>query len=377
MLEETGTDLDTKLKAASRKAEEAAEKSARLEKQLEDSGREAGQAAVEKITGLTSEIERLKKENAELLDADAGKPDTSGELAEARDKLAEAEAEQNRLAEKLAEAEANTKWLEDLQAELDRYRDENAELKSSLEAAAGDSEAAREAAGLREELAENKGMVSSLEEEKAAVQGELADAVSERDKLQRQANQQVSLNQGIGAFINQASQRNYARDRLKELDANAIAGHKAALEQAKLERQITQDDIQNQIGLAGLNKGRYDAQKFTAFGADGTENEGVMIVDQNTGEYRLADTSVPAQPLSPDQAMAEAQRLADEASGGIANWFTSDKDIFSGMSKDDWIQKKAQELAGGGQPATKPITATNPTTGEKIQWDGQQWVPVK
>jgi CheY-like chemotaxis protein len=120
MLEETGTDLDTKLKAASRKAEEAVEKSARLEKELEDSGREAGQASEEKITELTSEIERLKKENADLLDADAGKPDLSGELAEAQEKLAEYETEQNRLAEKLAEAEANTKWLEDLQAELDR-----------------------------------------------------------------------------------------------------------------------------------------------------------------------------------------------------------------------------------------------------------------
>ena len=207
----------------------------------------------------------------------------------------------------------------------------------------------------------------------------MRDAPSERDKLMGQANQSVGLNQGIGAFINQAAQRNYARDRLKELDANDIATQKNATEQAKLARQITQDDIQNQLALAGLDKGRFGARSFTTTSPDGLESDGVMIIDQHTGQYRVADTADAGPQLSPDQAMAEAKRLADEAAAGISNWFTSDKDIFGGMTKAQWIQNKAKELAGGGQQAqaAKPVTATNPRTGEKIQWDGQQWVPVQ
>lgn len=45
---------------------------------------------------------------------------------------------------------------------------------------------------------------------------------SERDRLQSRARQRVSLDQGIGGFLNQAADRNYARQELADFDKNQL-----------------------------------------------------------------------------------------------------------------------------------------------------------
>jgi len=76
---------------------------------------------------------------------------------------------------------------------------------------------------------------------------------SERDRLQGQANQRISLNQGLGAFLTQAADRNYARSQLETLGERET-------EQAKLDAKQQQQQFDNELGLAQMMADRYRFQ---------------------------------------------------------------------------------------------------------------------
>lgn len=73
---------------------------------------------------------------------------------------------------------------------------------------------------------------------------------SERERLQGRANQRISLNQGLGAFVNQVSDRNYAREQLGTMDEREA-------EQAQLAAKQQQQLFDNQLGLARLAADRF------------------------------------------------------------------------------------------------------------------------
>lgn len=206
---------------------------------------------------------------------------------------------------------------------------------------------------------------------------------TERDRLQRRAGQQISLDQGLGGFVNQAADRNYARDQIKELDALSRSALESSNDRDRLAFDMQQAGIENAMEAERVNQGRYKLQSVTT-GYDplGREIEGVRLLDTRTGAV-----TDPSQGLQPQMTEAEIRKAveaeADEASGGLTNLFTSEKDIFNGKSKEQWIKDEIQSRlsAQGGQRDMTPqprgqATAVNPDTGERMIYDPskQEWV---
>lgn len=93
-----------------------------------------------------------------------------------------------------------------------------------------------------------QGRVARYEQAIRLMQG--AGSPTERDRLQSRARQRISLDQGIGGFLNQASDRNYARQELRDLDRNATT-------ERALQAGIAQTDFRNQLDIANLQANRY------------------------------------------------------------------------------------------------------------------------
>lgn len=158
----------------------------------------------------------------------------------------------------------------------------------------------------------------------------------ELSRMKRQATGTVSLNQGLGAFINQASNRRYARQRVTELE-------KGAQDQAELALDAQQKGFKNALDQMNAAKGRYKASTYT----DAQGNEIPMSIDTTTGAFNI-QAPEPA-PLTEEEAMARAEELAaqnDSESGFIGRLTTSEESRFGGMSRKDWVKAKAGELMG-------------------------------
>lgn len=75
---------------------------------------------------------------------------------------------------------------------------------------------------------------------------------AERKRLESRASGGVSLNQGLGSFLNASANRNYARKRLSEVEQNELAEGKIASDQAN-------DIADRQLQVAKLNKPNFQA----------------------------------------------------------------------------------------------------------------------
>jgi hypothetical protein len=127
------------------------------------------------------------------------------------------------------------------------------------------------------------------------------DMPSERDRLQGRANQRISLNQGLGAFVNQVSDRNYAREQIGAMDERET-------EQAKLASDQQQQQFDNELGLARLMADRFRFQTV-----DSTDPTTMQPVQQ---AYLFDQMSGQAQPMTLGQQSGGAVRR-DPATGRV------------------------------------------------------------
>jgi hypothetical protein len=168
----------------------------------------------------------------------------------------------------------------------------------------------------------------------------MRDIPSELDRFKQQAQQRISLNQGLGGFLNQASQRNYARERVGELE-------EGALDQAKLAQEATQQGFDNALALQEANKGAF--KTTTIVGPDGVERP--LITDTATGQTTIGDA--PQRQMSESEARAEYSRLADQEWSNKGGFLTSEKDVFKigdkGVSREEWIEAQVKKATGQGQ----------------------------
>jgi hypothetical protein len=184
----------------------------------------------------------------------------------------------------------------------------------------------------------------------------MRDIPTERDRLKQQAGQYVSLNQGLGAFLNQGSQRNYARDRLKDLEANDLSKDKLAQANA-------QNQFDNRIAQQKLQQGAFSTDTIQL--PDGREVP--MITDNRLGTVSYGEPPTPQ--LSPEQAQTQFTREADKMESD-AEFMTAEKDIFGNMTREEWIAKKVAEASG----QTAPTQAGTP--GQQVGKSGnpkEQW----
>lgn len=197
---------------------------------------------------------------------------------------------------------------------------------------------------------------------------------SERDRLTGRAQQQISLNQGLGGFLNQAADRNYAREQLTALDAREKAAAENQTEAARLQFDMQQKGIENALKAQEVGQGRFKLQTYTKdYDPLGRAIQGVSLLD--TREGVVSDPTGSLQPaMTADQARMQAMQEASERAG----LFSSDQSDF-GMSREQWVEQRAQELMGGQQQQQAPTIAVNPRTGERMQWNPQseKWEPVK
>jgi hypothetical protein len=185
----------------------------------------------------------------------------------------------------------------------------------------------------------------------------MRDIPSERDKLKSQAGQYVSLNQGLGSFLNQGSQRNYARDRLKDLEANDLS-------KSKLAQEGAQNAFDNEIARQKLAQGAFSTDTITL--PDGREVP--MITNNREGTITYGQP--PTIQLSPEQAQDQFTREADKMESD-SRFMESERDIFSGMTRDEWIKSKVAEASGQGGTA-----AQAGTPGQQVGKSGnpkEQW----
>jgi hypothetical protein len=167
--------------------------------------------------------------------------------------------------------------------------------------------------------------------------GTMAGMPTERDRLQRRARQQVSLNQGLGAFLNQAGDRNYARDELLALDAREEGAQaqqfdamKAYTDMVTKQREMMNDERRLGISQQQADQGRYHSE-----------------VDPLTGEMRVLDKStgqflpLPAEPMTPESAATTVDEEIKALGGG--GWFG--RGTFpNGESEDQYRARRLNEL---------------------------------
>jgi hypothetical protein len=161
----------------------------------------------------------------------------------------------------------------------------------------------------------------------------LRDVPTEQDRLAAQANQRVSLNQGLGSFINQASQRNFARERLSDLEQSNI-------DYAKLAQDAQQQGFDNALALQNVDKGRFKTTSIE--GPDGFEVP--LITDTATGETRVGEA--PQRKLSPIEAESQARQEADQLNSERGGLFTGERDVFEGKTRSEWIRERVNQLTG-------------------------------
>jgi hypothetical protein len=191
---------------------------------------------------------------------------------------------------------------------------------------------------------------------------------SELDRFKAQAQQRISLDQGIGGFLNQASQRNYARDRVTELE-------EGSKDQAKLALEAQQQGFDNALATQNAAKGAF--KTTTIVGPDGVEIP--LTTNTATGETSLGEA--PKRQLSETEARSQFNQLADQEWSSKGGVFTDERDVFKvngkGVSREEWIEAQVRKATGGGEQAPQKRTIAQDKNGNKIEWDGKDWVPVK
>lgn len=182
--------------------------------------------------------------------------------------------------------------------------------------------------------------VAEINRARETIRG-LRDIPTELDRMKSQANQRVSLNQGIGGFVNAGAQRRYAQGRVKDLE-------KGALDQAKLAQEASQQGFENALASMNAQKGAFKTTTIT--GPDGVEVP--LTTNTATGETSLGEA--PQRQLTPDQWRSEFTRMADEAWSKEGGLFTSEGDVFQDgqgkpLSREEWVEMKVQEATSQGQ----------------------------
>lgn len=165
---------------------------------------------------------------------------------------------------------------------------------------------------------------------------------SGRGRLERQASGSVSTNQGLGAFLSQASDRNYARKRLTELEAQDLKRDDLANDRAKMQQDATQQGFENALALQNLDKGRYDTDLATVIGPDGLERKIPYTTDTRTGQGAYAEQV--AQPMSVPEMNSVVTALADAKKEKDGGFLTSEKETYDGMSREEWIKSKVDQM---------------------------------
>lgn len=199
---------------------------------------------------------------------------------------------------------------------------------------------------------------------------------SERDRLTGRAQQQIGLNQGLGGFLNQAADRNYAREQLTALDSREKAAAENQTEAARLKFDMEQKGIENALKAQEVGQGRFKLQTYTKdYDPLGRAIQGISLLD--TREGAVTDPTAGLQPaMTLDQARMQAMQEMNERAG----LFSSDQSDF-GMDRNKWVEQRVQELMGnqGQEQQQAPTVAVNPRTGERMQWNPQteKWEPIK
>jgi hypothetical protein len=163
----------------------------------------------------------------------------------------------------------------------------------------------------------------------------MRDIPTEREKLQRQAGQYVSLNQGLGSFLNQGSQRNYARERLSELDKNKLS-------EDKLEAENIQNQFDNRIALNNMQKGVFAPTYYE----DQEGNRTPAGLNTITGD--VSAPQAPAKTYTPQEARDEATSIVDKILSERKGFFDTEEDVL-GMTREKAIEQEMAKLAGNQQ----------------------------
>ena len=189
----------------------------------------------------------------------------------------------------------------------------------------------------------------------------MRDVPTELDRMKQAAGARVSLDQGLGGFLQAGSDRKYARQRVEDLEKNALAEGKLAadaqetgFEQEYKRQKLAQDNID--VGTITL--------------PDGTEIP--TRTDKTTGEVQYGEA--PKKPMTEPEAMTEFGRLADKMESD-ANFGTEEVDIFGGVTRDEWIKGKVAEAVRGNKPAEAPAsTKIDPKdlTQENLEYTAKQ-----
>lgn len=129
---------------------------------------------------------------------------------------------------------------------------------------------------------------------------------TERERLQRQAGADVSLNQGLGGFLNAAGRRNYARDQLKALDTREASQAESANDRLRLGFDMQQKGIENALEAWKVSQGRYKVQdaKYDPFG---NLTQPASVFDTSTAQFLNQPGGFQA-PMSIDQATEQATK---------------------------------------------------------------------
>jgi len=187
----------------------------------------------------------------------------------------------------------------------------------------------------------------------------MRDIPTEREKLQRQAGANISLDQGLGSFLSAGSQRNYARERLTELDKNQLTADKQATANA-------QNQFDNQIAMANLQKGVFAPTYYED--ADGNR----IPAGLNTISGEVSRPADPTKTYTPLEAKAEAEKMVDK--------ILSEKKVFDteedalGMTRQAAIEQEMQKLMGNQQqaPAGTQKQAAKTYSQEDLEYTAKQ-----
>lgn len=156
---------------------------------------------------------------------------------------------------------------------------------------------------------------------------------TERERLQRRARQQISLDQGLGAFLNQAGDRNFARSELEALDARESSAAENQVDSLQAYVKAMQEQRGLDIRQQEANQGRYASE-----------------VDPTTGEMRVLDRLRGAfvEPQQGPLSLVDAQAKVDEEVTAL----TKGKGMFESMdwgtygSEEQFRAKRLAELMG-------------------------------
>lgn len=169
---------------------------------------------------------------------------------------------------------------------------------------------------------------------------------SERERLNRRARQSISLDQGLGAFMNQAGDRNYARKELASLDEREsnTAKNDAAQLKTLLDAQRFGFDRQAKGEELRIDQLKADQDRFKVIDND----YGIgSIFDTRTGQFHQP----PAEPMTLEQASKQAEQEYAAMDDSLLSDPEAVDENGNKLTREQWIERRVAELtAQPGQP---------------------------